>query len=83
VRGEKVGFPRKPDPSAALDITRKAKIPARAWTFVGDSEVDMATARAGGMVPVGVSWGYRNKTQLIDAGARAVLESPFDLLTLL
>ena len=50
--------------------------------YVGDSRVDMLTAAAAGMVGVGVSWGFRDKAELIENGAVVVLDRPRDLLGL-
>ena len=50
--------------------------------FVGDSEVDMQTALAASMTPIGVSWGLRSATALEKAGAEAVIGEPSELLKL-
>jgi len=49
---------------------------------VGDSGVDMQTAVAAGMTPVGAGWGFRPTQELVDAGAVQVLEHPLALLDL-
>jgi phosphoglycolate phosphatase len=83
VRGERQGVPRKPHPQAALEIaTVLACDPARC-VFVGDTAVDVQTARAAGMHAVGVTWGFRPALELSQAGAHAVLEHPAELLALL
>jgi phosphoglycolate phosphatase len=58
-------------------------VPPKACLFVGDTPVDVATARAAGMVPVAVSWGFRDREELLRAGAVRLLETPADLLSLL
>src|SRR5207245_4771861 len=60
VRGQLPGGPLKPDPTAALEIARQLKIPLADWLYLGDTNTDMRTARAAGMWPVGVLWGFRN-----------------------
>jgi phosphoglycolate phosphatase len=42
----------------------------------------MRTATAAGMLPVGASWGFRTADELVESGARAVLDQPLDLLAL-
>jgi len=83
VMGQREGMPRKPDPAVALQVSHSMGIPPSGFLFVGDSPVDMETARAAGMVPVGVSWGFRSHQELVDAGAYVVLEHPADLIGLL
>ena len=72
VVGERPGVPRKPDPAAALALADALGAPPEAVAFVGDTGVDMLTARAASMRPVGVLWGFRPKEVLasgVDAAA--------------
>ncbi|MFO0892469.1 MAG: HAD-IA family hydrolase [Isosphaeraceae bacterium] len=48
VFGERAGVPRKPDPAAALDVAARLGVPPGAVLYVGDSSVDMETARRAG-----------------------------------
>lgn len=82
VRGERSGVPRKPDPTAAFDLARELGVPPEACAFVGDTAVDMDTARAAGMFAVGVLWGFRSKEELVNHGARVLLAHPLELLDL-
>jgi phosphoglycolate phosphatase len=61
--------PKKPDPTAGLEIARRLGIPPHEFLFVGDTPMDMQTACAAGMFPIGVLWGFRPAEQLIAAGA--------------
>lgn len=66
--GAGLGFPTKPDPSAALYLAEKyapkiANNGARPL-YVGDSNVDMQTARAAGMDACGALWGFRGREEL-------------------
>lgn len=83
VRGERDGVPRKPDPTAALEIARVLGFAPAEIAFVGDTPIDMGTARHAGMMPVGVLWGFRSRTELSEAGAAVLLDRPQDLLPLL
>ncbi len=82
VRGERDGVPRKPDPAAALDLARALGVPPARIAFVGDTAIDMKTATAAGMRPVGVLWGFRGKDELVTHGARHLLATPEELLAL-
>lgn len=77
--GARDGVPHKPDPAAALAIARDLAQAPGDCLFVGDSDVDMETAVRAGMVPIAVSWGYRDVGKLRAAGAARVLDKPSDL----
>jgi phosphoglycolate phosphatase len=83
VLGERAGVPRKPDPAGALEIARRLGLPAERFLYVGDTGMDMETARRAGMFPVGVAWGFRPIEELRSSGAGAVIERPAELLELL
>lgn len=83
VAGQRAGIPRKPDPAGALAIADALGIAPGDWLYVGDSGVDMRTATGAGMVPVGISWGFRAVDELWATGARAVIDRPGQLLGLL
>jgi phosphoglycolate phosphatase len=80
VLGQRPGRPIKPDPAGALEIAGNMGISPSEILYLGDSAVDMHTAVAAGMLPVGVLWGYRDREELVSAGARAVIARPEDLL---
>src|SRR3989442_766025 len=83
VRGQRPGVPLKPDPSAALEITRQLNVPAAEWLYLGDTNTDMHTAVAAGMWPVGALWGFRDRDELLKSGAQALVARPEQVLTLL
>ena len=82
VRGHRANVPLKPDPTSALAIAEELKIPAADWLYLGDTNTDMQTARAAGMIPVGVLWGFREREELIASGAAEIITVPADLLKL-
>ncbi|AFE08962.1 phosphoglycolate phosphatase [Corallococcus coralloides DSM 2259] len=83
VYGERPGIPRKPDPTAALALAAELGVAPDACGFVGDTSVDMDTAKAAGMYGVGVTWGFRTAEELRAHGARAVVSSAGELLAAL
>ena len=83
VYGERPGLPRKPDPTVPLAIAEGLALAPCEMAFVGDSEVDIKTGIAAGMLPIGVLWGYRTREQLLENGAALLAETPQDLATLL
>ena len=80
VQGATAATPKKPDPTAALNIAAQCGITPRETLFLGDSSIDMQTARACGMYGIGVLWGFRPAEELIAGGARMLIHKPQDLL---
>mgnify|MGYP000885794739 CR=1 FL=1 len=83
VFGERPSVPKKPDPTAALEIARLLAVPPGEFLYLGDSGTDMKTANEAGMYAVGVLWGFRKEEELTANGARAVISKPADLIGLL
>ena len=83
VRGQREDTPIKPNPFAANQIASELGIRNSEFLYVGDSNTDMRTATAAGMFPVGAVWGFRERDELIAAGAKSLIERPVDLLKLL
>ncbi len=79
VRGQLPGGPTKPDPRAALEILGAWGLDAAEAAIVGDSAVDIETARNAGMAALGAAWGFRDRLELESAGATAVFDSPGEL----
>jgi phosphoglycolate phosphatase len=82
VQGEIPGTPRKPDPAAAWEIMLNLGVTPRETVFAGDSEVDIQTALAAECSVLAVSWGYRSREILEQAGAARVIDTPEELLEL-
>lgn len=77
--GDNGVFPRKPNPKAVLHIAYKWQIKPQNIAYVGDSMVDMQTAKNAKMLPVGVLWGFRLKEELLEHGAKYLLANPLEL----
>jgi phosphoglycolate phosphatase len=73
----------KPDPSSVWEILAEVGCSPGDTIFVGDSEIDIATARNSGCYPLGVSWGFRSRTTIETAGAARIIDKPEELLDLL
>jgi len=83
IQGARPDLPRKPDPTAALLLAKQVGVASERMLFLGDSDVDMQTATAARMYPVGAGWGFRTPEELMQNGARVVIEKPGELLSLL
>jgi phosphoglycolate phosphatase len=77
--GYRRGTRKKPDPGQALTAVRTMKRDPARCIFLGDSAVDMQTAVAAGMIPIGAGWGFRPSEELWGAGARYVISHPMEL----
>jgi phosphoglycolate phosphatase len=79
VRGQLPGVPTKPDPRAALEMIRGWGLAPKDVAIVGDSAVDIETARNAGCDSLGAAWGFRGRGELEAAGATAVFEGPLEI----
>ena len=71
----KDGVRKKPCPDAMFEGVRQLGAEALRAVYIGDSEVDVATARNAGMPCISVSWGFRDRDVLVNAGAETICDS--------
>jgi phosphoglycolate phosphatase len=64
VLGNREGLPHKPDPAPALEISSQLCIDPTNCTIIGDSTMDLDTARNAGMKSIAVTWGYHDRERL-------------------
>ncbi len=83
VAGAKPSIPNKPDPTAALEMSKQMGISPAQFIYLGDSDIDMKTANNAGMFAIGAGWGFRSAEELFGAGAKAVIKHPGELLSYL
>jgi phosphoglycolate phosphatase len=83
VLGERPGQARKPDPALTWELLVGLDRAPGDAIFMGDSEIDMETARNAGCYPLGVSWGFRPRTTLETAGAARIIDKPAEIWDLL
>ena len=77
--GEKEGLRRKPWPDMVDAAVERLGLSKRDCVLVGDSEVDIATAKNADIDCISVLWGFRDKEQLTEAGASMFAETPEEL----
>ncbi len=75
-------FSPKPDPASALYICKELGVLPKECAMIGDSHVDMQTGVNSGLMPIGVTWGYRTRDVLIDNGAKMIIEKVSELLNI-
>lgn len=78
--GQVDGRPVKPDPSIVFSILSSTGKLKSETLYVGDSGVDMETARRAGVESVGVTWGFRSRKELIETGAVHLADHPSEIL---
>jgi phosphoglycolate phosphatase len=83
VLGQRENVPPKPDPAGALDVAERLKLRPPDILYLGDSAVDMQTALAASMFPVGAGWGFRPADELKKNGCRVLIDRPLEILDLL
>ena len=81
--GESPTVRRKPNPDAVLAAVEQMGLAAADCVYIGDTEVDLATAKNAGMACIAVSWGFRSREQLLAAGATALAATAEELEKLL
>lgn len=71
---------RKPAPDSVLDAMRQMGVSAQETVYVGDSEVDVITARNADIPCIAVTWGFRSEESLMQAGARHIVRKPEEII---
>ena len=77
---EAEGIRKKPAPDTVFAALRELQIEPLTSVYVGDSDVDIATARNAGLPCISVLWGFRDRQFLLDHGATTFVSSPNELL---
>lgn len=83
VIGQREGVPVKPDPTGAIDIAQSLGIPPEKITFLGDSTIDIITAKNAGMIDIAASWGYHDLPALEAEQPTHMIHDILELLPLL
>ncbi|MGI9534029.1 MAG: HAD family hydrolase [Thermodesulfobacteriota bacterium] len=83
VVGQKNALPKKPDPTGAFIVSEKLGVLTEKIVYLGDSGIDMKTAVSAGMLPIGVLWGFRSRDELIDNGAKYLINKPLEINNLI
>ncbi|MGB7594938.1 MAG: HAD family hydrolase [Erysipelotrichaceae bacterium] len=83
VSGEVAGISPKPNPTLTLRCIQAMKLDPDDILYVGDTKVDIATGHNAGLKTVGVTWGFRDRKELVDNHADYLIDHPSELLKLL
>ncbi len=83
ILGQRPNIPLKPDPYILNDIISQTNYALDEVLYVGDSGIDMETAKAANVESVGVTWGFRPRQELVDSGAKYIVDKAEDILSFL
>lgn len=78
--GERENIRKKPAPDTVVEALRQLGVDRASAVYIGDSDVDIDTAKNCGMPCISVLWGFRDRQFLLDHGATCLIEKPEDLL---
>jgi len=74
--GERVGIARKPAPDTVHEVLKNLQMEKSQAVYIGDSEVDVQTAKNAELNCIAVDWGFRDKKVLKEAGAETIVSTP-------
>ena len=77
--GERAGYPKKPAPDLVDLMLEQLAVPREAAVYIGDSDVDIATAQNAGMPCISVEWGFRDEAFLLAHGACTLVKTADEL----
>lgn len=80
VQGQTPEIERKPSPEGVFAISRTLDIPIEDMLYVGDTSTDMKTGKSAGAFTIGVLWGFREKEELEENHADAIIAHPSEIL---
>lgn len=75
--------PKKPAPDGVIKIIKKYDISPDKCLYIGDTGTDMLTGKNAGVDTVGVTWGFRDRQELVETGAVYIVDSPKEILEII
>jgi len=78
--GERSNIQKKPAPDTVIEALRQLGVSSENAVYIGDSDVDVMTAKNCGIPCISVLWGFRNKEFLLQHGATTFIQTPSELL---
>lgn len=81
--GERAGIERKPAPDAVFGAISEMGGDLKNTVYIGDSEVDVETAKNANLPCIAVTWGFRDKKVLESLNPEYIVDSPSDILRII
>ena len=79
--GERENIRKKPAPDTVLEALRQLNVSKEDAVYIGDSDVDIMTAKNCGLPCISVLWGFRDKDFLIEHGGSLFVDKPIEILS--
>lgn len=79
--GERENIRKKPAPDTVLEALRQLNVSKENAVYIGDSDVDIMTAKNSGLPCISVLWGFRDKDFLIEHGGSLFVDKPIEILS--
>lgn len=83
VLGAKEGNPKKPDPWGAKFIAKNIGVSQKRTIYLGDTKIDVITAKKANMISIGAEWGFRGRKELEESKADYIAHSPYHFFQLI
>ncbi len=80
IQGQEERLPKKPAPDGAWEVAARLGVKPEECVYIGDTNTDMQTGNAAGMMTVGVLWGFRDRKELEENHAHKIISRPEELL---
>lgn len=81
--GARDDLPKKPSPEGTFELMVRCHAKKDTTVYIGDSSVDIETARNSGLESIGVLWGFRTQSELLEAGADNIAKPPDDVVRII
>ncbi len=83
ILGDKTGIKLKPHQDMIDEFKKVSGLKPEEIVYFGDTSTDMITAVNGNLYPVGVTWGFRSREELLENGAKSIIDKPEEILQFL
>ena len=80
---EIIGDAKKPNPARVLEIAKKIGVAPNEVAYFGDTSVDIQTAINAGFLAIGVTWGFRPESEMIESGAKIIIHRADEIFNLI
>lgn len=78
--GQSDTIPKKPSPDSVFKAINELNAKHDECVYIGDSEVDVQTAKNANLPCIGVTWGFRSKDVLQNEGCKIIIDNPYDIM---